>query len=70
VIRKGAKGQCRECGRYFSSDTAFDGHRIGKHGKDRRCMTAIDMLRLGMRFISGVWRGQEMPSAFLGRFAK
>jgi len=31
--------QCPACGKYFTSPSSFDRHRIGSHGADRRCMS-------------------------------
>jgi hypothetical protein len=50
--------QCRECGKFFTSVHPFDLHRIGKHGKDRRCMTTDEMLQAGMAQTNGIWRGK------------
>ena len=35
--------QCAGGGEYFNSDSAFDKHRIGDFGKNRRCMTTAEM---------------------------
>ena len=58
----GNRNQCGACGKYFNSNGAFDKHRTGQHGVDRRCMTKDEMLDLGM--ILGddeFWRGSAMP---------
>ena len=44
----GQKSLCRSCGLYFNSVAAFDKHRTGTHGKDRRCMTVEEMRGKGM----------------------
>jgi len=44
----GSRCQCRACGEYFNSAFAFDKHRIGEHGKTRRCMTSNEMSGKGM----------------------
>jgi hypothetical protein len=44
----GNRNQCQECKQYFNSNTAFDKHRTGKHGVNRRCRTPEEMLALGM----------------------
>jgi hypothetical protein len=36
------------CHGFFNSDSAFDKHRIGDFGVDRRCMTEQEMLQAGM----------------------
>jgi len=40
----GTRNQCSGCDEYFSSNESFDMHRIGEHGKDRRCATTEEML--------------------------
>lgn len=42
------RNQCQGCKQYFNSNTAFEKHRTGKHGVDRRCMTPDEMTALGM----------------------
>ena len=44
----GMRNQCQGCKQYFNSNHAFDKHRVGKHGSDRRCRTTEEMLELGM----------------------
>jgi hypothetical protein len=44
----GSRCQCIACDEYFNSTFAFDKHRIGEHGKTRRCMTIDEMLAKGM----------------------
>jgi len=44
----GQRNQCAGCGEYFNSNTAFDKHRTGKHGVDRRCRTKEEMQSKGM----------------------
>jgi len=52
----GSKNQCGGCNKYFNSNTAFDAHRVGKHGVDRRCMTEEEMSSKGMfRNTYGFW---------------
>jgi hypothetical protein len=44
------------CGEWFNSTYAFDLHRVGKHGLNRRCMTTPEMLGHGMgRNADGYW---------------
>ena len=43
-----SRNQCQACKQYFNSNTAFDFHRIGEHGVDRRCMTVVEMLGRNM----------------------
>ena len=35
----GQRNQCPSCGEPFNSNAAFDKHRTGQFGKDRRCMS-------------------------------
>lgn len=51
----GQHNQCRGCGEYFNSNYAFDKHRTGKHGVDRRCMTPEEMMGKGMLKNAGGW---------------
>ena len=44
----GQRNQCQGCKQYFNSNKAFDKHRTGKHGHDRRCRTPDEMLAKGM----------------------
>jgi len=44
----GARNQCQGCKQYFNSNHAFEKHRTGEHGVDRRCFTADEMLGRGM----------------------
>lgn len=44
----GNRNQCQGCKQYFNSVTAFDKHRVGEHGVDRRCRTPEEMTALGM----------------------
>jgi hypothetical protein len=50
------RNQCQGCKQYFNSNTAFDWHRTGKYGVNRRCMTAEEMLAKGMSLNeAGFW---------------
>ncbi len=42
------RNQCQGCKQYFNSTEAFDKHRTGKHGVNRRCMTPEEMTAKGM----------------------
>lgn len=44
----GQRNECPSCELFFNSNAAFDKHRTGDHGKDRRCMTVDEMLAKGM----------------------
>ena len=54
------------CGEYFNSTYAFDKHRTGKHGVDRRCLSPPEMLAKGMhQKPNGYWIS-EIPRVPLG----
>lgn len=58
----GDHNQCRGCLKYFNSTFAFDKHRTGEHGKDRRCMGTEEMQSKGMAISSsGYWISAAMP---------
>jgi hypothetical protein len=53
---RGDRNQCRGCMQYFNSTFAFDKHRTGRYGKERRCRTIEEMQSLGMIInASGFW---------------
>lgn len=57
----GNRNQCRGCSQYFNSITAFEMHRVGHHGIDRRCLTPEEMKAEGMHLREdGFWIGSEM----------
>lgn len=59
----GDRNQCPGCGEYFNSTRAFDKHRIGDFGKDRRCATVSEMEAKGMaKNSSGFWVTALMPT--------
>jgi hypothetical protein len=45
---RGQKNQCQGCKEYFNSNIAFEKHRTGQHGVDRRCRTRDEMIAKGM----------------------
>jgi len=52
----GTRNQCGGCREYFNSVTAFEKHRIGKFGIDRRCMTPDEMTAAKMEINrDGFW---------------
>ena len=66
----GDRNQCPSCALYFNSTRAFDRHRVGAIGRDRRCLTATGMLEIGMaRNRAGFWVGSLMRSSFVARLA-
>lgn len=57
----GTRNQCSGCKEYFNSNTAFDKHRTGKHGVDRRCRTPDEMMAKGMLLnAQGFWISEPM----------
>ena len=59
----GDRNQCQGCKAYFNSTFAFDKHRTGEHGKDRRCLTADEMQAKGMSIDgAGFWISAAMPT--------
>ena len=61
-ILKGNHNQCQACKEYFNSTGAFDKHRTGKHGVDRRCMTTEEMVAKGFSLnTAGYWIASKMP---------
>lgn len=57
----GDRNQCQSCKTYFNSTYAFDKHRVGDFGVDRRCRTEDEMLAKGMaKSSSGFWVGSLM----------
>jgi hypothetical protein len=52
----GDRNQCAGCGEFFNSSAAFDKHRTGAFGIDRRCMTDGEMRAKGMdKNAAGYW---------------
>jgi hypothetical protein len=59
---RGDRNQCQGCKEFFNSTYAFDKHRHGTHGLDRRCLTSIEMKAKGMSTKEdGFWITSEMP---------
>lgn len=63
----GDRNQCQGCKVYFNSTSAFEKHRVGEFGKDRRCRTEQEMIDIGMGVNqAGFWVGERwdgMPFA-------
>ena len=52
----GQRNQCQGCKEYFNSNSAFEMHRTGKFGVDRRCLTPQEMTDKGMlKNAAGFW---------------
>jgi len=60
-VLRGNHCQCDKCGEYFNSVAAFDKHRIGEHGVDRRCRTTEEMLKDKMALSNGWWVTAKSP---------
>lgn len=59
---RGDRNQCQGCKEYFNSSFAFDKHRTGEHGKDRRCLTTDEMEAKGMaKNAAGFWISSANP---------
>jgi hypothetical protein len=68
VKLSGTRNQCTGCKEYFNSNTAFDKHRTGKHGVNRRCRTPEEMQNLGMFInIYGYWVSEPMVKDFYAK---
>lgn len=60
----GDRNQCPGCDYYFNSIKAFDRHRTGKHGVDRRCRTVEEMIQRGMLVNKdGFWVTEKMQES-------
>ncbi len=58
IILRGDRNQCGSCGELFNSSAAFDKHRMGDFGKDRRCRSQEEMRGKGMaKNAAGFWIG-------------
>ena len=61
----GQRNQCPGCGLYFNSNLAFDKHRTGKHGVNRRCRSKQEMLDKGMDLNAyGFWVSRRNEEFF------
>lgn len=60
-VLRGDRNQCQGCKEYFNSTFAFEKHRTGEFGKDRRCRTEQEMRSIGMATnADGFWVGRQM----------
>jgi hypothetical protein len=58
----GDRNQCPGCGLYFNSTFAFEKHRTGDFGKDRRCLTIPEMEAKKMALNgAGFWVSEKKP---------
>ena len=55
-VLRGDRCKCSACDAHFNSTRAFDRHRSGAFGIDRRCLTFAEMLGRGMAVnAAGFW---------------
>jgi hypothetical protein len=60
-VRGEKTNQCPTCHLFFYSVTAFDKHRTGDHGVNRRCRTPEEMQAKGMALNEhGYWMASKM----------
>ena len=52
---RGDHNECPACLLKFNSTAAFDMHRTGTFGRDRRCMSEAEMLADGMALNADGW---------------
>lgn len=65
-LLKGNRNQCQGCKEFFNSNGAFDKHRTGKHGVDRRCRTIEEMTDIGMSLNKdGYWIREKMSESYI-----
>jgi hypoxanthine-guanine phosphoribosyltransferase len=70
-LLKGDKNQCQGCKEFFNSIKAFDMHRTGKHGVDRRCMIVEEMIDKGMSLnASDFWITEKKSKELLDKLNK
>lgn len=63
ILLNGDRNQCQGCKKYFNSTRAFNKHRTGEYGKDRRCRTTEEMLAIGMsQKDDGFWITKKMST--------
>ena len=61
LLKGNKRNQCGRCSEYFNSIGAFEKHRTGQHGVDRRCRTTEEMTAIGMSLNKdGFWVGDKM----------
>ncbi len=73
VVLRGDHNECAGCGQLFNSVRAFEKHRIGDFGKDRRCATIQEMIANGMSCSSTGWwitESREMTDSSSGSDAR
>lgn len=66
MLLTGSRNQCGACRQYFNSNTAFEKHRTGKYGVDRRCLNDEEMLAKKMfKNSAGYWVGSIMDKSLI-----
>jgi hypothetical protein len=64
IIAGSMVNQCPSCGEMFNSVDAFDRHRTGRFGVNRRCMTVVEMQHCGMvRNAGKLWVTALLPES-------
>ena len=64
MVLGSSRNQCGACRQYFNSVPAFDKHRTGKYGVDRRCLNEEEMLSEKMaKNAAGFWTTGLMNQA-------
>lgn len=64
----GQRNACPTCKLHFNGNAAFDKHRTGTFGIDRRCMTIDEMTAKGMaQNATGWWVTALNPNQTWGR---
>jgi hypothetical protein len=60
-----SRNQCGGCKEYFNSNTAFEAHRTGSFGDDRRCRTPEEMQARNYRLNKdGYWAGEPREDKY------
>ena len=68
IISGSMVNQCPSCGEMFKSVDAFDRHRTGRIGVNRRCMSVVEMQHCGMSMNdAGLWVSERMDDAAVKR---
>jgi hypothetical protein len=66
MILTSSRNQCGGCGQYFNSNTAFEKHRTGVFGIDRRCLNDQEMEAKKMaKNAAGFWTGEPMDQSII-----
>lgn len=63
----GQQNQCPGCGRFFARNSAFEAHRVGVFGLNRRCMDDQEMLVTFNLGVDGFFRRKAGEATYLAR---